>query len=77
MMLPVLTTLPIWAASLIIDFPGDNIPILKDEQSWKIWGDSVVQELSFARNNAPGTDFFNAWQEWATALYSVMQDESV
>lgn len=77
MMLPVLTTPLVWASSLIIDFPEDNIPFLKDDQDWRPWGKFLVQEPSFSRNNAPGTDFFQTWQEWAASVYSVMQDEGV
>lgn len=72
MMLPVNTTLKLWAASLIVDFPTDNIPILTDESKWKEWGNFLVQETSFANNQAPGTQNFSEWQPWAQAVFRQM-----
>lgn len=74
MMIPTEATLPNWAASLIIDFPSDNIPTLVDEESWKLWGNTLVQENSFASNNAPGTNGYRDWRVWATDVYSVMSN---
>lgn len=72
MMLPVLVDLKTWAASLIIDFPTDNIPILSDEKKWKEWGNALVQETTFAENGAPETDQFNDWRTWAQFLFKQM-----
>lgn len=77
MMLPEFTTLPRWAASLVIDFPEDQIPALDDESAWKRWGNVLVQETSFLVNNAPGTDGFKNWKDWAAAVYSVMTDQGI
>jgi hypothetical protein len=72
MMLPIGTTLKKWAASLIIDFPEDNIPILSNVEDWKKWGNMLVQENSFANNGAPGPNVFNDWQPWAMAVFKAM-----
>lgn len=72
MMLPEFTNLPMWAASLIIDFPDDNIPILTDPDDWKRWGNFLIQEDSFIKNNAPGTDTFDDWQSWAQNVFFTM-----
>lgn len=72
MMLPLNTTLKRWADSLIVDYPTDNIPILSDEKDWKRWGDFLIQETSFADNQAPGTFPFSDWQTWALAVYGKM-----
>lgn len=72
MMIPKNVTLKEWAASLIVDFPLDNISILKDEDEWKPWGDDLVQENSFASNAAPGTHFYESWGPWAQAVFASM-----
>jgi len=74
MMTPVMASLPHWASSLMIDFPDDNIPYLGNEAEWREWGNLLIQEPSFAQNNAPSPNFFQEWRDWAFALYSVMQD---
>lgn len=72
MMVPKYTTLQDWADSLVIDFPGDNIPILKEEGDWKTWGNTLIQETSFSDNGAPGTATFEDWTSWAEAVFYVM-----
>ncbi len=74
MILPEFTNLPTWAASLIIDFPYDNVPILNDEKDWKDWGNLLIQEDSFIQNNAPGTDTFDNWKSWADELFFIMNN---
>lgn len=73
MVLPDRISLKAWAASLVVDYPDDNIPFLFNEKQWKEWGNRVVQEDSFSDNNAPSTGDFNDWQKWAKAVFYVMQ----
>lgn len=61
-----------WAASLVVDFPKDNIPLLYNVDEWQKWGNSVVQELSFSANGAPGTYNYGTWNEWAKAVFLTM-----
>ncbi len=61
-----------WSASLVIDFPNDNIPILMKDEDWRVWGNELVLATSFANNNAPGPNIYTDWKQWATALYFVM-----
>ena len=72
MILPKGITLKNFAASLIIDFPNDNIPILTDEKKWKKWGSLVVQETTFANNGAPGPGRFKDATQWTQALFKTM-----
>lgn len=72
MVIPKNITIKEWAASLIIDFPQDAIPILTDEEGWQKWGDSLVQEDSFASNAAPTTRFYEHWEPWAQAVFAAM-----
>ena len=74
MMIPLNTTLSTWAASLIVDFPTDNIPILKDEKEWQKWGKLLIQETTFAENGAPGTSNFSEWKPWAQAVFNTMSN---
>lgn len=72
MMIPLHTNLSTWAASLVVDFPEDNIPLIKSEDGWKNWGNLLVQETTFANNGAPGTSAFNEWMPWAQAVFKTM-----
>lgn len=72
MVIPKNITLSLWAASLIIDFPNDDMPILKDEKDWKLWGNFVAQGNSFLVNNAPFTGGYDDWRTWADNVYKAM-----
>lgn len=74
MMLPKFAKLSTWAASLIIDFPTDNIPILDKESNWKDWGNTLVQENSFSDAGAPSAVYYDDWIPWAEALFKAMAD---
>lgn len=69
MIIPEYISLRDWAASLIVDFPADNLPILYNEEEWKDWGNDVILSPSFERTNAPRTDSYSEWSDWAKALY--------
>lgn len=69
MILPEFISLRDWADSLIIDFPNDNVPIIYNEEDWKRWGNSVVTGPSFQSLQAPNTDLYDNWQDWAFVLY--------
>jgi hypothetical protein len=72
MMNPKLATLKQWAASLIIDFPNDEVPLLQQEQDWREWGDALIQEGSFSRNGAPDTRLYQNWTDWAEVIFYAM-----
>jgi len=72
MVIPINIPLELWAATIIEDFPSDNIPVLGNKDSWKAWGDLLAQENSFSANAAPGTERYSDPFEWAMAVYSVM-----
>lgn len=67
--LPEFIDLSNWAASLIIDFPDDNIPLLYNDDRWREWGDLLIQEESFVGNNAPSTLGYTDWKPWAQDVY--------
>jgi hypothetical protein len=72
MILPKGVTLTQFAASLVVDFPNDNIPFLSNEDNWKEWGNRLIQEATFSGNGAPSTDGFKDKAEWAQALFKTM-----
>lgn len=72
MMMPRSATLLNWAHSLLIDFPRDNIPILKKESDWQDWGNTLVQENSFSRAGAPGPNNYSEWKSWADSVFHAM-----
>lgn len=69
MILPIGISLKDWSASLIVDFPTDNIPLLHSDADWKSWGDLLIQEQSFIEADAPGTTLFKEWRPWADAVF--------
>lgn len=74
MMIPDFTDLQTWASSLIIDFPTDDIPILKNENEWKLWGDMLSQCTTFLENNSPGTQSYTDWKKWAQRVFFCMNN---
>jgi hypothetical protein len=76
MIIPEFISLHDWAASLFIDFPDDNIPFLLHERDWKLWGDLLSQEETFIENNAPTTETFDEWRDWAHAVYYTLVNEA-
>lgn len=61
-----------FSASLIIDFPKDDIPIFRNEKDWKLFGNLLIQENSFAINGAPSPDGFKNRTQWEQALFQSM-----
>jgi hypothetical protein len=82
MIVPKHISLHNWAASLVIDFPDDDIPLLDDfDDNWQKWGAALVQCNSFGINNAPSPDLSlnkrkQDWHEWAMMIYLTMIDYS-
>lgn len=72
MMRPQYVDLKDWAASLIIDFPFDAVPILINDD-WRAWGNYLAQCTSFANNGAPGTANYDDWLKYADAIYYTME----
>lgn len=72
MMVPDNATFYDWAHSLIIDFPGDDIPTLTDENEWQLWGNLLVEQDSFAIDGAPSTFAYEDKWQWARDIYSAM-----
>lgn len=76
MMIPTGVKPKIWFASLVIDFPNDNIPILIDDNDWKAKGSVLAQENSFAIQGAPSTFGFNDFEPWAIEVFNTMNNFS-
>jgi len=74
MILPEYISLNDWADSLFIDFPNDNVPILRKSDDWKEWGDFLIQCNSFQDNDAPSPIGFDDWKSWANAVYLSMNN---
>lgn len=72
MMLPKRTDLRTWASSLIVDFPNDNIPILKGSDDWKTWGSLLVEVNSFASNGAPNPRQYSDVGKWMEDVFKSM-----
>lgn len=74
MMIPEYVDIQTWASSLVIDFPTDDIPILRDEEEWKSWGDILSQCESFIKNNIPNTKSYDDWKSWAQSVFLCMNN---
>lgn len=55
-----------WAASLVIDFPRDDVPRLDDPSAWQQWAERLLQSPSFLL--APRPDAFSDWRSWAESV---------
>jgi hypothetical protein len=74
-----------WAASLVVDFPNDIVPILEDENKWEDWANNVIGIGSFAKAGLPPPFIitqpgvrkpnFQKWEDWAKVVYSIMINE--
>lgn len=74
MMIPRYANLSNWAASLIVDFPKDNIPVLTSEDEWKLWGNLLAEENSFSQNEVPNTSGYSDWNSWALDVFFNMNN---
>lgn len=63
-----------WFASLLIDFPDSQIPILEKEEQWRDVGDNIKMDPQFAE--IPDTSAYNNWKDWAYDFYYAMEAES-
>lgn len=52
-----------WAANLYIDLPNLNIPLAKNEETWKEWARTLLLENEL--DGVPLPDNFIDWQNWA------------
>jgi len=64
--------LSVFANSMVIDFPLDNIVTSVTDDDWKSWGSILIQEASFANNGAPSPYGFETRFEWEQALFNSM-----
>jgi len=69
MIIPQYISLEDWAASLLIDFPDENVPILYNKEEWKDWGNDVIDSPLFSQLNVPRTELYDNWQDWANVFY--------
>ena len=76
MILPLYIDFLDWAASLVIDFPTENIPVLYNENDWKDYGNQLVLCDSFYDAGAPGTDSYDDRQKWAMDVYFAMMNST-
>jgi hypothetical protein len=59
-------------ASLVVDFPHDNISVFKNEEDWKLSASFLSQENSFSKNGAPTPYGFKNRIEWEQAVFQTM-----
>jgi len=59
-------------ASLIVDFPNENIPFFKNEEEWKSYASFLSQENSFAKNGVPIPNGFKNRTDWELAFFQSM-----
>lgn len=72
MVIPEGITLTLWANSLIIDFPNDNIPLLINESRWQQWASELIGSQSFISNDVPHPNNYDDWKTWAYDVYFLM-----
>lgn len=72
MTLPVNIDFISWAHSLVVDFPLDNVPLLREGDDWRTFGNTIAECTSFAKNGTPGTRGFTEPMSWAMAVFKQM-----
>jgi hypothetical protein len=72
MMMPLNTEFSTWAASLVIDYPKDNIPLFTKGMDWRLWGNFLIQEQTFEQNGCPSTQRYSDPMVWARDVYRQM-----
>lgn len=74
-----------WFASLIIDYPQENIPLLENEDDWPEVGAALVSTGVFAKANVPSPftiaegkkkQNFQDWTDWAKTMFIIMTNEN-
>lgn len=71
MVQPDMISLMDWAASLQIDFPNDDIPLLENENLWKEWGEELKMSDSF--QNIPTTYGYVNYRDWMNEVYYTIE----
>lgn len=70
-----------WFDSLLIDFPKENLPVLRFPEEWQEVGSRIVGIGEFAKRICPSplridekgkSDNYSSWEEWAKDVYSIM-----
>lgn len=72
-----------WAASLLVDYNQDNIPLLYDEKKWEIWAVDLINTAPFRGRSIPTPDTIKEdreikynqnekWRKWARIVYFIM-----
>jgi hypothetical protein len=59
-------------ASLIVDFPEENIPFFRNEKDWELSGSFLSQGNSFAKNGVPIPNGFKNRTDWELAFFQSM-----
>lgn len=74
MIIPTYMSLKDWSATLMVDFPTDNIPMLLNEDDWKEWGSNLIQCDSFLENSAPAPTIYDNWRDWSMNVFYAMEN---
>lgn len=72
MTLPINIDFTSWANSLVVDFPKENIPLYREDDDWRLFGNVIAELTSFANNGTPGTENFEEPMAWAMAVFKQM-----
>jgi len=74
MVLPEMISFVEWAATLQVDFPNGNVPIIDDESEWQDWADRLLQTSPFDSAVVPDPSGFDDWRQWARWFVDVMNN---
>ena len=72
MVIPDFISFDRWAASLLVDYPSDDIPLPPPETGWRPWARSVVSRPTFLKASAPQPDWFDGWLPWAQGVWRAL-----
>lgn len=61
-----------WFDNLIIDYPYENLPILKDSENWQETASIIAATGEFSKRGCPSPDNYEEYEDWAKEVYAIM-----
>jgi len=61
-----------WACLMVEQYAAQQLEIPTEETDWKLWGQGLKAIDVFSNEAIPGTQIYDDWQDWASALLNAV-----